>query len=186
MNGTEGRGRAGSVPAAAIGAVHRGVMAVCGETEAAQVLRQIGLEGASALHAGFAEWVASRSGDRRTLASLARTEFWNALSDYFVAIGLGPIEQEELHAGVLALSSTTWIESRATESRRPSCHLTTGLLAGLLREVAGEDLAALEVECRGSGEGQCRFLIGSAPALEKVHGEMLGGSGYRSAVSALA
>lgn len=97
--------------------------------------------------------------------------------------GWGLVEHEHVHPGVLAVSSGDWSESMASAGQ--SCHFTTGMLAEVLRLIAAQDVAVLEVECRSTGSLSCRFLIGSPHALETVYSELQGGSAVPEALGAL-
>ena len=61
----------------------------------------------------------------------------------------------------------------------PTCHLATGLLAGVLTRVAGRPVAAMEVLC-GRGEiPLCWFLIGDGDRLRRLHVRLRNGTPLR-------
>jgi predicted hydrocarbon binding protein len=179
-------GRAASIPAAAIAAIHRAAARELDPTGAAKLLRQIGLETGPALHAHFWDWIAeSRMAVPTDPEDLDFDEFWRRLGGFFDSLGFGSLELEQLHPAVFALSSTDWIEAAVEQEGHQGCQLTTGLLAGFLKEVAQQDLAVLEVQCRGTGDDHCRFLAGSPEALQQIFERMQLGSPYADAVATL-
>ncbi len=105
-------------------------------------------------------------------------------SAYLLESGWGEVRFEPLGA-VLAIDSDRWAE--ADQGRRldhPGCDFSTGLLAGFFGRLGDAPLAALEVECRSMvGSTRCRFLLGSAHALEGVYEEVAAGGSYVEAVS---
>lgn len=55
--------------------------------------------------------------------------------------------------------------ARHGEGGRPVCHLTRGLLAGILEEMTGlSGLTATESQCRARGDEACRFVLGRRTA----------------------
>ncbi|MQA91917.1 MAG: hypothetical protein GEU90_17135 [Gemmatimonas sp.] len=175
-----------SIPAATIAAIHRAVANDLDPTGGAELLRQIGLQMGPALHDHFWDWVAeSRMAVPTEPGNFGFEDFWRRLSDFFDYLGFGTLGIEQLHPAVFALSSSDWIEGEVADNGHQGCQLTTGVLAGFLRKVADRDLAVLEVECRGTGDDQCRFLAGSADALQQVFERMQLGSAYAEAVANL-
>jgi uncharacterized protein len=167
-------------------ALHRALRGERSESEAASLLREIGLESGEEFLARFRTWL--QSGDRAATPEpedLSPDEFWRHLSDFFAGLGWGTLEYEQIHPGLVALTSRDWVEADRTGSQYPSCHLTTALLADLLRRVADQELASLEVECRAAGDDRCRFLIGSPDALQRVFDSMREGVAVGEAVGAL-
>ncbi len=168
-----------------LAALHRALARDRDSTEAAQLLRDVGVESGAAFLGHFREWLTEADGVGVDPAGLSATEFWERLSTFFNQLGWGRLEQSEVHPGVISLTASDWIESAASRSPQPSCHISTGLLADLLSQVAGQDVAAMEVECRSAGQARCRFLVGSLPALEEIFERMRGGSLYNEAVASL-
>jgi predicted hydrocarbon binding protein len=186
MNAAPQSNRLVRLPAAAIAAVHRAVIENRDPVEAVELLRLIGLEAGEAYHDLLRNWLAEEGADSSEPGELGAEEFWQRLSDFLDALGLGTVRYEQLHSGVFAITSQDWVEAETRDPGHPGCQLTTGLLAELLRRVAGQDLAILEVECRGTGGEMCRFLAGSPAALDHVFGEMERGAAYAEAVGSLA
>jgi predicted hydrocarbon binding protein len=175
-----------SIPVSALGALHRAIARDHAPADAATLVREIGLESGEGFYAALREWLAESGAPGEELEALPADEFWGTLSRFFASLGWGDLEQERLHPAVLALSSRNWIEARGNaDAKQPSCHLTTGLLADLLRRVAETELAAMEVECRARGHDRCLFLLGNPEALERVFERMRGGDAFASAVEAL-
>jgi len=81
----------------------------------------------------------------------------------------------------LAVDSEDWAESDpAATTPGPACHVTAGVLAGMLGRLAGEYVAVMEIECRSRGDERCRFLAGSAETLQAVYEGVSDGRDYRN------
>lgn len=172
------------VPVETLAAVQRVLSAELSGEDAANHLRQIGVETGGALH----DLLAERSGRAEGAAGveeIASDAFWRGLHDFFRDLGWGGVRHERLHPGVIALSSGDWFESGSADASHPSCHFTVGALGEIFRRLSSYDVAVLEVRCRAAGASECRFLVGSPDALEAVFDRMAGGSHYREAVAAL-
>ncbi|MDQ3557394.1 MAG: 4-vinyl reductase [Gemmatimonadota bacterium] len=153
--------------------------------EAAQLLREMGSALGEPLHRLLEVQVDERFPGTRP-EQLAEDEFWAAFSELFQQMGWGDLTRERLHPGVAALSSSHWFEAAPDAGGSfPACHLSTGALAELLRRVAGEQTAVLEVECRSRGDGRCRFLVGGEQTLSPLFGAMQDGTPYRQAIESL-
>lgn len=175
-------------PPSALAAIHRAAMQDRAPAEAAALVRQMGYETGEGFLKAFSHWLEHHRQDPGAdPASLAADDFWHHLSTFFGSLGWGRLSFEQLHAGVGALTSTEWAEADATASaRQPTCHFTTGMLADLLSRLIGSDLAVLEVSCRSRGDASCRFLLGSADALQTVFEGLREGQEVESAVRSLA
>jgi bacteriochlorophyll 4-vinyl reductase len=173
------------VPAGMLAAAHRAAASELGSAAAADLLRQMGLESAPAFLEAFRAWLGRERPGFRDPAELPAQQFWSALGDFFESIGWGRLSQSRLHQGVVTLQSEDWLEAEEIRAEHPSCHFSTGVLAEILREVAGREVAAMEVECRAAGGSRCLFLLGSPPALEVLYGRMSRGAGLAEAVGAL-
>jgi len=167
-----------------VAALHQVVSRDRSAAGAAGILREIGLEAGESISGLFRQWL-DRSDTPGDPAELPPEAFWGALSTFFEDLGWGTLEVEHPHPGVLSISSTDWFEANRPAGRHPGCHLTTALLADLLRRVIEEELACLEVECRAAGQDRCRFLVGSPEALDRIFQSLQEGTEYRSAVGAL-
>lgn len=156
------------------------------EPALAETLRDAGYAAGRALHTQWSEWLAAR-GDAAP-EQLADARFPALLAEFLAADGWGTLTVETIGDGVLSLSAPDWIEAPVhldPAPTQPSCHVTTGLWAGLLGEVAGAPLAALEVECRATGAPHCRWLIASPDVLSYVYEAMERGTDWaRAAESA--
>jgi len=119
------------------------------------------------------------------IGALDADAFWEEVRVMLDRLGWGSVEMERLHDGIIALSSEDWFEATRSEAPHPSCHFSLGALAELLRQVADEELAAVEVECAAAGGSRCRFLFGSTPAVTALFDELRGGADLESALSAL-
>jgi predicted hydrocarbon binding protein len=164
--------------------LHRATSATVSADTSVQLLRSVGVESARAVLDGFADWTAEARMDRTSVENLAEGEFWSLLSEFFGTQGWGSLEHEHLHPGVIAVSSPDWAEVEAAAGAA-TCHFTTGLLAELLRLVADDEVAVLEVECRSTGARSCRFLVGSPETLETLYASVRSGSAVRHAIGSL-
>ena len=173
------------IPPGFFGAFHRALAQERSAVEAASLLRQVGYETGGVVFDSFSAWLAGREGVD-ALHMLPAEQFWSVFSEFFEEFGWGKVRHTQLHPGVAALDCDEWLEAEAqSEAAQPGCHLSTGLFADLLRRLAGEDLAVIEVECRSRGDAQCRFLIGSPATLEAVYHELVQGTSYRDALERL-
>jgi predicted hydrocarbon binding protein len=155
-----------------------------GGPAAASFLQESGYAGGEAVAADFERWLATQGFG--PMGELSLEAFNNCLSDFATVSGWGSIEVEPLNDAVAALDSNNWWEADPeSKMDHPGCHISTGLLADMLGRVSGEPLAVLEVQCRSMGSERCRFLTGSAEALERVYERMVRGFSYIEAVESL-
>lgn len=175
-------------PPSTLAAIHRAALQDRSPREAAALVRQVGFETGEGFLAAFSGWLEHHNQDPGAdPASLPAEEFWGHLSAFFSSLGWGRLEFEQLHSGVGSLTSTEWAEAESgAGARQPTCHFTTGMLADLLSRLVGSDLAVLEAGCRSRGDASCRFLIGSAEALQRVFEGLRRGDEVEVAVQALA
>jgi predicted hydrocarbon binding protein len=166
-----------AIPLAALRALRTRLAADVGTDAAARALRAAGHAAGDAFFATLAAAAGARSAaDRDRLAELDSVAFWRKLGDFFAARGWGRLRFLEVHEGVGALESSDWAEADDGEAQRPSCHLTTGLLANLLGNIAERPVAVLEAECRSRGDSRCVFLFGAPETMNVVHGDLAAGS----------
>jgi hypothetical protein len=79
----------------------------------------------------------------------------------------------------LTVVSTDWAESPPAGEGQGSCFFSTGLLACFFTSLAdGTPLAVMEMQCRGQGDAECRFLVGSPDTLTAVYDAMSRGEDY--------
>jgi predicted hydrocarbon binding protein len=145
-------------------------------------LQEAGYASGQAMYDAFGRWLASRG-----LASpdaLAAAEFSLRATEFFRETGWGGIEVGALD-GVATIDSPDWAESDpAYPLDFPGCYYSSGMLADFFGRLAGEPLAAMEVECRSMGAPRCRFLIGSADMLQHIYEEMARGASYEQVATA--
>jgi predicted hydrocarbon binding protein len=139
-------------------------------------LQEAGYAGGQGMYDAFSRWLVSRG-----LASpemLAAAEFSMRATEFFRDAGWGSIEVGALD-GVATIDSPDWAESDpAFPLDFPGCYYSSGMLADFFGRLAGEPLAAMEVECRSMGAPRCRFLLGSSEMLQHIYDEMSRGVSY--------
>lgn len=105
--------------------------------------------------------------------ALPQGEFWERLSRYLRRCGWGGVKHVERHEGVGSLRSEEWVEAHGAEARADSgCWFSSGLLAGLLSELAGAEISVLEVCCRARGDDACEFAFGSETAIDELYARL--------------
>jgi uncharacterized protein len=149
--------------------------------QAAGALQEAGYAGGAALYAAFGRWLASRGLPEPE--SLAAAEFGVHAAEFFKTIGWGALELGALD-GAATIDSADWAESDpAAPLDFPGCYYTAGVLADFFGRLAGEPLAAMEVECRSMGAPRCRWLVGSGETMQRVYDEMGRGVAYAEALT---
>jgi predicted hydrocarbon binding protein len=167
-----------AIPVASLAALRQALTAEVGADAAARALRAAG-------HAAGDAWYPQLNTGADE-SDVSESTFWRRLNHLFSSHGWGTLAHSPVHPGVGALDATDWVEAQpdAAESR-PSCFFTTGVLANLLGSAAGADVAVMEVECRSTGSHRCRFLFGSADALNALYSRVSNGSPVDVALSEL-
>ncbi len=167
-----------AIPVASLFALRQALVAEVGPDAAARALRAAG-------HAAGDAWYPRIHGPDED-GALSEARFWRRMSQLFSSHGWGTLTHAAAHPGVGALDATDWVEAQpeAGESR-PSCFFTTGLLANLLGNAAGSDVAVMEVECRSQGDARCRFMFGSADALNALYARVSSGDAVDAALTKL-
>ena len=166
-----------AIPVASLAALRQALVSEVGADAAARALHAAG-------HAAGDAWFPQLSfGEDQNISESA---FWRRLSQLFSSHGWGTLSHSALHPGVGALDAADWVEAQSEAGEpRPSCFFTTGVLANLLGNVAHSDVAVMEVECRSAGAAHCRFLFGSADALNALYSRMTAGSTVDTALAEL-
>ncbi|MBA4159315.1 MAG: hypothetical protein H0X65_17845 [Gemmatimonadetes bacterium] len=173
------------VPESLLATITRALAADRSPREAAVLLRQIGFDAGSSFFEIFTNWLDEQE-TGVSIHSLPAPRFWRLFSDFWNSLGWGTLEHRQLHAGVAVLESTGWVEAEpGRDGSGTGCHLTTGLLADLLRRVAGEDVAVMEVGYEVPGSDRCRFLIGGPETLMALHREVEQGYSIDDALTRL-
>jgi predicted hydrocarbon binding protein len=105
------------------------------------------------------------------------------LSDFFQALGWGPVSMNRIGKTGIAMDTAEWAEADpADNAPYPSCHFSAGLFAGFMGALSQQTVAVMEVECRSARHARCRFLLGKPEALEAVYQAMSEGRDYSSAL----
>lgn len=171
------------IPAGSLSAVHGELGRGRPAAEAADLARRVGFALGPGLARAFQEDVSGEvAGGAGTLEP---ERFWSILAEFLASAGWGRVAIDDRHPGVVSLSSADWAEASGRSSAHPSCHLSTGMLAALMSEVAGTDLAVLEGTCRAAGADRCTFFVGGQAALSAVHARMREGAPPTEAVAQL-
>lgn len=109
--------------------------------------------------------------------------FWSEVSWALQDRGLGTLDYRLLGSDLADLRLHDGPESAGDGDRgRPGCPFSTGLLGGLLSQVAGEPMAVLEVECAADGASGCRFLAGGEARLSGIGERLREGASVEEAV----
>ena len=145
-------------------------------------LQEAGYAGGQGMYDAFSRWLSSRGlGSPETLAA---AEFSMRATEFFRDAGWGSIEVGALE-GVATIDSPDWAESDpAFPLDFPGCYYSSGMLADFFGRLAGEPLAAMEVECRSMGAPRCRFLVGGSDMLQHIYDEMARGVSYEQVAAA--
>jgi predicted hydrocarbon binding protein len=151
--------------------------------EAPQRLQEAGQAGGADLYACFERWLWANAGvedpgeiDARALGKV--------LSDFFQALGWGPVAIETLGHGVLALDSERWAEADPEAGTPyPACFLSAGVLTEFMGRLANRPVSVMEVECRSASHPRCRFLVSAPETLETIYQAISEGKDYRSVLS---
>lgn len=180
-----------AVPVGALRAMREALAAEVGDDGAARALRVAGSAAGTAMFRAFLAGAGIPGDDdaaaRERLAEMPDEQFWAMLSTFFGSRGWGRLRFAAVHEGVGALDAADWVEANADAGvGRPSCFFTTGMIAGLLGRITGDEVAVLEVACRSHGAGGCRFLFGSADALGALYSGIAAGHDVDASLAALA
>lgn len=193
MGPTNSRPAELALPVASLAALRRALAEIVGADAAARAMQMAGHAAGDAFFRALCRQPApgtSTSAEEpgpETLRGMGQHTFWRRFSNLFASRGWGTLAQEQLHPGVAELHAADWVEADPqAEAVRPGCFFSTGLLANLLGQVAGEDVAVLEVECRSQGDPRCRFLFGAPAALDALFRHLQDGQDVRTSLASLA
>jgi hypothetical protein len=171
-----------TAPATLFVALRQAAVAGRDPTHAASLLRQAGYDAGAGFMGLLADsLVADAAGSR--VSDLPAPVFWKEFGALWEALGWGTLTHTQLHEAVVALDAEDWAEAVADDGL--GCQVTTGLLADLLRRIADEDVAVLEISCRSRGEPACRFLVGGPATLQSVYDALRRGDSLEVALAAL-
>lgn len=170
-----------TLPVASLAALRDGLVEAVGAEAASQALRHAG-------HAAGDTFFAILQSGEGDAADRSASRFWTDLERLFASRGWGRMSFTPAHDGVGSLEASDWAEANADSApgaAATSCHFTTGVLANMLGQVAGGEVAVLEVECRSRGDERCRFLFGGAEAVYRVYEDMAAGTAADHALAQL-
>jgi len=119
-------------------------------------------------------------------SSISDAELWRRLSDFFQRRGWGKLTHRDAHKAIGLLATRDWAEADGEHGNdEASCSFTTGLLSGLLSQLAGGSMAVLEVTCRSRGDGECTFVFGSGAVIHELYGNLVDGADLEGALASL-
>ena len=176
MNRSAGRFADVAIPAAALASLRAALAQQTGADGAARALQQAGSAAGDVIFHALAPELNDVPADR----------YFQRIAQFFASRGWGTLQHDATHPGIASLTATHWAEASAgADEPRPSCFFTTGMLANLLGQTAGADVAVIETECRSHGDARCRFLYGSPEALDALYDHIAAGSNAEDALSQL-
>lgn len=133
--------------------------------EAVAVLQETGYATGVAYAEALRDWLEER-GDGPP-ERLPVPTFDERLATFFRELGWGELAVRPAEGAVTVVEARDWAEWRERgPGEPPSCHFSTGLLAGLFGTLAGHPLAVLEVE--RDEPRACRFLVGNEQVMGGV------------------
>ncbi|KPK06609.1 MAG: hypothetical protein AMS20_04335 [Gemmatimonas sp. SG8_28] len=141
-------------------------------------LQEVGFTAGEELYRSFRAWLPTYT-DLEDPSELDAAALSEVLSAFFGGLGWGTVRTERVGERGLTLVSTDWAESPPAGEAHGSCFFSTGLLACFFTLLAdGAPLAVMELQCRGQGDEECRFLIGSPETLSAVYDAVSRGEDY--------
>lgn len=150
---------------AVLPALHAALAARLG-ADAVAVLQEAGYATGVAYAEALRDWLAER-GDGAP-GELPVPVFDARLATFFRELGWGELTVRPQGGALTVVETTGWAEWQQREpGEPPSCHFSTGLLAGLFGALAGHPLAVLEVE--RDEPRACRFLVGNEQVMGGVY-----------------
>lgn len=146
--------------------------------QAAERLQEAGHAAGRDAYNCFRRWLKGSAG-LDDPGAIAADQLSGVLSEFFQALGWGPIAMSRVGATGIAMDTTEWVEADPqAQAPYPSCHLSAGLLAGFMSALSQQTVSVMEVECRSANHGRCRFLLGKPEALEAAYQAMSEGRDY--------
>lgn len=146
--------------------------------QAAERLQEAGHAAGRDAFSCFQRWLKTTQGldDPGAISASALS---GILSEFFQALGWGPISMNRVGAAGIAIDTAEWAEADPNaQTPYPSCHFSAGLLAGFMGALSQQTVSVMEVECRSANHARCRFLLGKPEALEAVYQAMSEGRDY--------
>ncbi len=151
-----------------------------GDDQGATRLQEMGYAAGTEVYDAFCEWLPSRT-DIEDPADLDASLLPEVLSDFFRSLGWGTVQTARIGTLGLMITTSDWAETAPAAGDGPMCLFSTGMLASFLTALAdGSPIAVMEIECRGQGDAQCRFLTGSPETLGSVYEAVSRGEDYRA------
>ncbi len=150
--------------------------------QAAERLQEAGHTAGRDVYNCFVRWLKATAG-LDDPGAIDASQLGSVLSDFFQALGWGPLSMNRVGTAGVAFDTVQWVEADPqANSPYPSCHWSAGLLGGFMGALAQRTVAVMEVECRSANQARCRFLMGAPEALEAVYQAMSEGRDYSSVI----
>jgi predicted hydrocarbon binding protein len=147
-------------------------------------LQEVGYTAGEELYRSFRTWLPTYA-EVEEPSELDATTLSEVLSAFFGGLGWGTVRIDRVGTRGLTVVSTDWAESPPAGEGQGSCFFSTGLLACFFTSLAdGTPLAVMEMQCRGQGDAECRFLVGSPDTLTAVYDAMSRGEDYLAVLGA--
>lgn len=158
-------------------ALRQAIQAALGE-QAAERLQEAGHAAGRDAYDCFCRWLKTAHG-LDDPGAMPADALGGVLSDFFQALGWGPISLNRVGSAGIAMDTVEWAEADPrAQAPYPSCHVSAGLLAGFMGAWSQQTVSVMEVECRSANQARCRFLLGKPEALEAVYQAMSEGRDY--------
>lgn len=137
-------------------------------------LRDAGYAGGDALYAAFEAYV--REKDLVSPQQLDVSHFFQRAGEFWTRCGWGQTSFDAEGDAFCAVVIDGCWEANSAQQPDPQpdprgCHLTVGVLGAFLGKFADYPLSVLEVDGPATGNGQCRFLAGSAEMIGQYYAE---------------
>ena len=130
------------------------------------------------------EWLEER-GDGE-FESLPLAQLDARLGEFFDELGWGRLTVATDAEAITVVDAEPWAEwTPRSPGEAPNAHFSTGMLAGFFGTLADHPLAVLEVDAPAGAARGCRFLVGSAAALEAVYRRLQEGERYEALLAAI-
>jgi predicted hydrocarbon binding protein len=180
MINTRRHSREVALPSGSLAALRNAITREAGPLATIHALHEAGHQAGSTLYEVFQASLDAPP------SSLGEGRFWTLLGTFLQQRGWGTLKHSSPHPGVGVLTSSDWAEAEGEGGEdQPGCSFSSGMLSGLLTEVAGGPVAVLQISCRSHGDGACTFAFGSEATIHDLYGLLLEGTAFEHALAEL-